>query len=424
MTERRQPIGRLNTKRMRVTLTGTLAALGVTLLLAFGSAGAPAIVNAADPGSTATPGKNEAASATPETGAQDGELTPTVPPGWGGWEVRALGDLARAIGWPQVVKSDTTGRLSVQQAESLDTWSVAFVKPFQYEAGAAAAFDGEQQDARLSGYTLTSSSFYSYNAYTAILYDGSGRVMDLRFHWLAQSWIMGVDLHGTNDRPPDPSLVAEQLLAAAIAAGLTPPQGIEVPTPISTPGEPPAALSPTPCGITFSDVPAGMWAYDYISELACTEVISGYADGSFRPQNAASRAQFVKMVVRSEGWNLLQPSTPSFNDVSAEHIFYPYVETAYAHGIISGYEDGDFHPNAYVTRAQVAKMLVRARGWTLDAQAPVQLCDVDANHWAWPYVQVAISRGIFTGYGDGCFRPDALTTRAQLSKVLVLAHQP
>jgi hypothetical protein len=129
------------------------------------------------------------------------------------------------------------------------------------------------------------------------------------------------------------------------------------------------------------------------------------------------------MVVLSEGWPLLSPSSPSFDDVGVQHVFYRYIETAYAHDVVSGYSDNTFRPNDYVTRAQVAKMIVSARGWALEVESPANLCDVRRGHWAHEYVQVAIERGIFTGYGDGCFYPDAPTTRAQLSKVLVLAYR-
>ena len=95
----------------------------------------------------------------------------------------------------------------------------------------------------------------------------------------------------------------------------------------------------------------------------------------------------------------------------------PFVETAAARRLISGYGDGSFRPNNFVTRAQVAKMSVIAHDWTLSG-ATVNLCDVSNGHWAWTYVQVAVQHGLFSGYGDSCFRPDQLATRAQLAKVL------
>ena len=72
---------------------------------------------------------------------------------------------------------------------------------------------------------------------------------------------------------------------------------------------------------------------------------------------------------------------------------------------LEGNSGGLFKPDAYVTRAQVAKMLVRARGWSLSGQSVVSLCDVPSTHWAWSYVQIAIENNAFSGYANGCFYP-------------------
>jgi S-layer homology domain len=174
--------------------------------------------------------------------------------------------------------------------------------------------------------------------------------------------------------------------------------------------------------VTFTDVDQSYWAYTYITQLACSGVIGGYSDGTYRPQNSTTRAQFAKMIVLSEGWTLANPARASFRDVDGSHLFYRYIETAYAHNVVAGYSSGLFKPDAYVTRAQVAKMLVRARGWSGLEQTTYSLCDVPSSHWAWYYVQIALQHSAFTGYANGCFYPDAFATRAQLAKVIVLAY--
>jgi hypothetical protein len=175
--------------------------------------------------------------------------------------------------------------------------------------------------------------------------------------------------------------------------------------------------------VSFSDVSQDYWAYRYIANLACIHVISGYWDGTFRPQNSTTRAQLAKMLVLSEGWTLANPARPTFRDVDGSHLFYRYIETAYAHGVVSGFDDDLFKPDSNVTRAQVAKMLVRARGWVLAAQTSVTLCDVPASHWAWTYIQIAIQHNAFAGYANGCFYPDAYATRAQLAKVIAQSRR-
>jgi hypothetical protein len=141
---------------------------------------------------------------------------------------------------------------------------------------------------------------------------------------------------------------------------------------------------------TFHDVPVGSTFYQFIETAAAHNVISGYPCGGpgepcdsqsrryFRPSNNVTRAQTTKMIVISRGWSIVTPSSSSFADVPTTDGLFGYVETAFAHGIISGYPCGGasepcgggnlpyFRPGNSVTRAQLSKMLSRA----LDSLGP------------------------------------------------------
>ena len=341
-----------------------------------------------------------------------------------GWEMDALRDLAEVRDWPPIVIRDANGRLSVQQSAPGIEASLAIIRPFDYRPGATAAFLAEQDDARLSGFRISTDTFYSYPAYWAVAYDIDGQPLEMRFHWLANTWIMGAEVQRSGVRTSDVRSIGQQLLALAIQYGLPAPPSTTQPTAtVLVTTTPVATRSPANCTVSFNDVSTGHWAFNFIQELACKGVVSGYGDGTFRPQKSTTRAQLAKMVVLAEEWSTISPTQPTFDDVGQGHTFYRFIETAHARGIISGYANGTFRPDDFVTRAQVAKMVVRARGWPLRVSSPVTLCDVGAGHWAREYIQVAIERGIFTGYGDGCFQPDSPATRAQLAKVLTLAHR-
>ncbi len=174
------------------------------------------------------------------------------------------------------------------------------------------------------------------------------------------------------------------------------------------------------CGV-FSDVPAGYWAQSYIVWLACRGIVGGYSDGTFRPEATTTRAQFAKMLVLGEGWPLVTPPTPSFSDVPADYWGYSYIETAKAHNALAGYSDGTFHPVAAITRAQLSKMIVSAQGWPLVRPGTPSFRDVPTTDWAYSYVETAHAHNIIGGYSDGTFRPAGSATRAQLSKMLTLA---
>jgi hypothetical protein len=117
-------------------------------------------------------------------------------------------------------------------------------------------------------------------------------------------------------------------------------------------------------GPHFTDVPATYWAYEYIETVynrpPAGSIISGYADGTFRPQNNMTRGQLTKVIVLAEEWPLYTPPTPTFSDVPVTDPFYAYIETAFNRQIISGYADGTFRPGNDITRGQTAKILYNA----------------------------------------------------------------
>ena len=179
----------------------------------------------------------------------------------------------------------------------------------------------------------------------------------------------------------------------------------------------------TPCTLSFSDVTATDYFYTPVLYLACHGVISGYSDGSFRPYNPTTRAQLAKIVVGAEGWSLVTPATPHFSDVPTSNVFYAFVETAYAHGIISGYSDGTFLPSNPVTRGQLSKIVVGAQGWPLVTPATPHFSDVPAGYIFYSAIETAYAHGIISGYNDGTFGPGNSATRGQIAKIVYLALQ-
>jgi hypothetical protein len=114
---------------------------------------------------------------------------------------------------------------------------------------------------------------------------------------------------------------------------------------------------PTP---TFSDVPADHPFYAYVETAHREGVISGYSDATFRPYNNVTRGQLSKIIVEARDWPLYTPTASTFSDVPQDHPFYAYVETAYQRGIISGYADGTFRPQNDATRGQISKIVYLA----------------------------------------------------------------
>jgi len=125
--------------------------------------------------------------------------------------------------------------------------------------------------------------------------------------------------------------------------------------------------------ITFVDVPSNYWAKDQIDYFAQQGIIDGYEDGSFKPEAGVTRAEFCKLLVSTFKQPLDTPNTPTFSDVPENHWSYPYVEVC--REFLTGYANPfgglpTFQPIAYATREDIAVALVRMMGFT----------DSDANN--------------------------------------------
>lgn len=138
-------------------------------------------------------------------------------------------------------------------------------------------------------------------------------------------------------------------------------------------------------GNGFSDVPAGQWYTVAVSTLANAGAINGCGDGTFHPNQAISRAQFVTILAGIYGVNA--SGGMPFSDVGRSW-YYDAVATAYANGWVSGFTDGTFHPNQTITRAEAVSILNRVLGRSCDltfvqahAQAASHFADVMPDAW-------------------------------------------
>lgn len=124
--------------------------------------------------------------------------------------------------------------------------------------------------------------------------------------------------------------------------------------------------------VDFTDVPHSYYAKDSIESLSAKLVISGFGDGTFRPHDSVTRAQFAKLLVQALGLEmkytqaeLLDPFDdtkvqPAFDDVAKNAWYFNAVETAYAAGLINGRGAGRFAPEDQITDQEMATMVTRA----------------------------------------------------------------
>lgn len=128
-----------------------------------------------------------------------------------------------------------------------------------------------------------------------------------------------------------------------------------------------ADFQDTPVGQQFTDVPPSDTFYVWIERLAKRRILGGYEDGTFRPYNPATRGQIAKIVANA-GEFYETVSGQTFTDVKPGDTFYEYIQRMAARQIVGGYNDGTFRPNNHTTRGQVAKMV--GNGYHPDCQTP------------------------------------------------------
>ena len=128
-----------------------------------------------------------------------------------------------------------------------------------------------------------------------------------------------------------------------------------------TPEEPSVPVVPplpvTPAALPFTDVKTGDWFYDAVAYVYGKGMMQGVSASSFAPGSTTSRAMIVTILHRLEGSPAASPA--SFSDVSASAYYAAPVAWASANGIVTGYTDGTFKPNAPITREQMAAILYR-----------------------------------------------------------------
>jgi len=173
----------------------------------------------------------------------------------------------------------------------------------------------------------------------------------------------------------------------------------------------------------FPDVPDDHWAVEAIEFLRNADtIVDGFPDGSFRPDANITRAEFIKMLVEAQRLELIDPDEPSFPDVPRTHWAFRHIETARAADTVEGFPDGSFRPDANITRAEIAAIVVRAFGFPIDTTGE-RFPDVPEDHWAFEEIMTArVSPGppniIIEGFPDGTFRPDNPATRAEAATVI------
>lgn len=156
----------------------------------------------------------------------------------------------------------------------------------------------------------------------------------------------------------------------------------------------------------------GHWAQPQIADWLNRGLCSGYPDGTFRPDNSITRAEFITLVNKS--FEFTGGAEVNLSDVSGTDWFYGQVATALGAGYITGYEDNTMRPGKEIERQEVAVILARLLELALEESGSTGFLDEGyIAAWSRDSIKAVVQAGLMKGYPDGNFGPQKPITRAE-----------
>ncbi|MBI5078399.1 S-layer homology domain-containing protein [Candidatus Saganbacteria bacterium] len=178
-------------------------------------------------------------------------------------------------------------------------------------------------------------------------------------------------------------------------------------------------IVPKPALKAFTDIPEDFWARKPIEYLATLGIMDGYADGTFHPEKEMSRADLAVLLVKAKGFKVTEGVKIKFSDVFSQGFTAPYISMAVERKYISGYPDGTFRPEERITRAEAAQILARFSGLYVKAQVQKEaFSGLPVSHWASPAVAATKESGFFEYLSGRDFEPDKFLTRAEMAEII------
>lgn len=170
---------------------------------------------------------------------------------------------------------------------------------------------------------------------------------------------------------------------------------------------------PTMTEAAFSDVKKDYWAAPVIEKLVDKGYMSGYTDGTFRPNAITTRAEAAGVIARSMGTSLASTYTFQFTDVAVGHPYFAEIRKLAELGIIQ--DTAYFNPEEPLKRAHIAKMIALAYDIEVDQKNKASFKDVRNGYWAKDMIESLADVDIIKGKTSTTFEPNSFVTRAHVA---------
>ena len=169
----------------------------------------------------------------------------------------------------------------------------------------------------------------------------------------------------------------------------------------------------------FIDIAPNAWYKDAVQYAYDNGLMTGVSDTEFAPEATTTRAMIVSILARLE--NVTSAEDAGFADVSADDWYATAVNWAASAGVVSGTGDGNFSPNAAITREQLAAMLMNYSAWKgedVSARADLSTYSDQPSTWAEETMSWAVAEGLINGVTADQLQPQGNATRAQVAAIL------
>lgn len=169
--------------------------------------------------------------------------------------------------------------------------------------------------------------------------------------------------------------------------------------------------------VSYTDVDAATAEGKAISKMTECGILEGYPNGTFLPQASLSRAEFTKIINKTFGFQLMDEAIPMFSDIQATHWAYQEIKIAQKANYIQGVGNNQFAPDQKLTRQEVCVILDRIQNYQNFLGTKVVIQDTVAD-WARASVEKAIVCGLFANPTNGLFRATQPITRGEMCEAV------
>ncbi|MET3575396.1 phosphodiester glycosidase family protein [Bhargavaea ullalensis] len=171
----------------------------------------------------------------------------------------------------------------------------------------------------------------------------------------------------------------------------------------------------------FNDIPLDFWHINEIRMAVENGWINGYPDGTYRPADHITRAHAALLISRTLGRKGSVVNEDPFKDVSKDYGYAGEIALMKELGIMTGDENGNFKPQAKLSRAQMAKVLQQT--YKLQPKNPVpEISDIDKNNWSYGPISTIASHGLTVLGENNTYRPNSFVSRTQFAAFIARAE--